>query len=170
MHVYLVLCRMWARIVRKLFVVNLVLMLLNCKRCDSCALGRKKSLLAVLLFESVPRCSLAGCCQTGPWPATFGGREIAQSVLSDCTGQKCIYSHFFTLLQVCLNMFQPVQFLLFSQWNIFFFPPFWKKRFSGIALNGKKGHFSLKAISYKSFKQGLNFVQIHLLPVYDACH
>lgn len=93
MHIYLVLCRMWARIVRKLFVVNLVLMLLNCKRCDSCALGRKKSLLAGLLFELVPRCSLAGCCQTGPWPATFGDREIAQGVLSDCTGQKCIYSH-----------------------------------------------------------------------------
>lgn len=51
----------------------------------------------------------------------------------------------------------------------FFFPPFWKKRLSGIALKGKKGHFSLKAISYKSFKQGLNFVQIYL-PVYDACH
>lgn len=150
MHIYLALCRMWARIVKKLFVVNLVLVLLNCKRCDSCALGRKKSLLAVLLFESVPRCSLAGCCQTGPWPATFGGREIAQSVLSDCTGQKCIYSHFFTLLQVCLNMFQPVQFLLFSQWNIFF-SPFLKETVLWNCSERKKRPFLLKSNFIQEF-------------------
>lgn len=150
MHIYLVLCRMWARIVRKLFVVNLVLMLLNCKRCDSCALGRKKSLLAGLLFELVPRCSLAGCCQTGPWPATFGDREIAQGVLSDCTGQKCIYSHFFTLLQVCLNMFQPVQFLLFSQWNISF-PPFLKETALWNCSERKKRPFLIKSSFIQEF-------------------
>lgn len=85
-------CQMWLRVIRKLLVVILVLMLLNCKRWDSCVLVRK-SLLAVLLFELVPWSSLAGCCHTGPWPATFGNREAAQGVLSDCTGEKCIYSH-----------------------------------------------------------------------------
>lgn len=72
------LCKIWVRIIRKLFVVNLVLMLLNCKRWDSYVLVRKRSLLAVLLFELAPWSSLAGCCHTGPWPATFGSRSSSR--------------------------------------------------------------------------------------------
>lgn len=99
-HICLVLCRMWKSTMRKLFVSNLVLMLLGCKRGDSCILG--EGIVCWLhwwLLELVPRSSLAGCCQTGPWPATFGNREIASHNPSGSTGQRCVYSY----LQVFLH-------------------------------------------------------------------
>lgn len=104
--------------------------------------------------------------------ATCGNRNSSRCSVRLHWGKVYIYSH----LHIFLSLYYKSVSMCFSQCSSCFhsetkFFLFWKKRFSEIALKKKKkGCFSLKEISYKSFKEGLNFAQIHLLPLYDACY